>query len=170
MINNLNLQRLQTAAGYSPMAKDTYTTLPEKVMEYLESTMETFILTVWFVWNSFAPPETGIVTLTCSALSEKGNLQCPKFKIYNRLCGCVSFFLHFSNFPQLPVYPSLHCESKKFCVLTIIRYLYHSNPSHVADIFRILKMATFAKVCHEFVDLSKHPCVCIPLCIISVSW
>ena len=30
MINNLNLQRLQTAAGYSPMAKDTYTTLPEK--------------------------------------------------------------------------------------------------------------------------------------------
>ena len=25
------------------MAKDTYTTLPEKVMEYLESTMETFI-------------------------------------------------------------------------------------------------------------------------------
>ena len=92
MINNLNLQRLQTAAGYSPMAKDTYTTLPEKVMEYLESTMETFILTVWFVWNSFAPPETSIVTLTCSALGEKGNLQCPKFKIYNRLCGCVSFF------------------------------------------------------------------------------
>ena len=31
MINNLNLQRLQTAAGYSPMAKDTYTTLPEKL-------------------------------------------------------------------------------------------------------------------------------------------
>ena len=45
MINNLNLQRLQTAASYSPMAKDTYTILPEKVMEYLESTMKTFILT-----------------------------------------------------------------------------------------------------------------------------
>ena len=69
MINNLNLQRLQAAAGYNPMAKDTYTTLREKVMEYLESTMETFVLTFLFAWNSLAPPETSIITLTCSALS-----------------------------------------------------------------------------------------------------
>ena len=45
MIINLNLQRLQTDASYNPKAKDTYTALPEKVMEYLESTMETFVLT-----------------------------------------------------------------------------------------------------------------------------
>ena len=40
MINQLNLQRLQTAAGYRPWL-DTRTTLPE-VPEYVESTMETF--------------------------------------------------------------------------------------------------------------------------------
>ena len=58
----------------------------------------------------------------CNVRNSKYTIDCV---------GVYHFFLHFSNFPQLPVYPSLHCESKKFCVHTIIRYLYHSKPSHV---------------------------------------
>ena len=130
MINQLNLQRMLIAAGYRPWL-DTHTTPAEKVPEYLESTMKAFAF--WFTWTSLAPPQTSIVTIM--QLSHEVNwvkraicdLRNTRLTIDSAV---VYHFLHFSsNFPQIPGCPSLHCESIKKCVHTIIRYWHQNNPS-----------------------------------------
>ena len=110
MINQLNLQRLQTAAGYRPWL-DTRTTLPEQVPEYVESTMETFAYDILIRLNYLGTTTNKCcyynATLTWSELGEKSNLRPPQFKINNRQCGSVSFFtpLKFPTTFRVSIHP-----------------------------------------------------------------
>ena len=65
-------------------------------MEYLETTMNTFVFDFWFAGNGL-PPTTNKYCdfkskLRCSAMDEKWNFQCPKLNIYKMIFRNVSFF------------------------------------------------------------------------------
>ena len=85
-----------------------------------------------FLKKAWRQPQRSIfyfnATLTWSS-ADHGicNLQCAKLKIQNRIYRNVWSLILGLHCPQLPGYPSLHCESMYICVYSIFRCTYHTK-------------------------------------------
>ena len=101
-----------------------------KIWNIWKAQREHSYLTCWFARNGFAPATNKYcdfnVNFMCRVMVEKCNLQCPKWRIHNRMYRNVTVIilrLHFSHNNFSPV----HCESMGICVCTIISYLPHAK-------------------------------------------
>ena len=100
-------------------------TLPEKVMEYLESTMKTLVF--WFAGNGLAPTTNKYydfnATLMCSVRANNaiGKVRNSIHTIESiGMCHFIYSFIYFiKKIRQLQGYPSLHCESTNACIVYI---------------------------------------------------
>ena len=86
-----------------------------------------------FAENGLAPTTNKYryfnVALPCSVIGEKWNLQCPKFKIYNRLCRNVWFF--YILLPKISnSFQGIHHDIVNLWTIyeySIIRYWHHAK-------------------------------------------
>ena len=121
-----------------------YHTLPTNSMEYLENTMATCYLTFLFAGNGLEPTSNKNncdihATLTYCVMDGKGNLQCPKLNVRNRMCRNVYFFNTSPNTspppppppppPQLSGYHNNIVDLWGFSMCSTIHYWHHAKPS-----------------------------------------
>ena len=74
------------------------TTLPEKVLEYLESIMKTLAFDIWFAGNGLSPTTKNVVT-SIQLLRVKNGMRNLRYQRY--LIGCTGMYHFFYTEPNI---------------------------------------------------------------------